>query len=359
MRLRRVPALLPLLVLSLSGCAPPSPARRPQAFAPIGAVHRFATPLPRDVRLASDADSWQALHLDVVQLALGGRFGSLDSLLDSLERRRPELRDGTLAEEHVYDWLAGAGLEPGAGQRARFVGAMRRWHEAEPGSEAAAAAYAGALTGLAWESLAASPAAGPAFDRRLDEAWSVLAPWQDAPGGGVGWTLAAFRIALGEGWPRGRVDQLRNHALDQRPDFERADALEAACLLPRFGGAPGEWQAFATAVAEDGPDGARRYARVAGELDELVDGLFADGRVSWALVDRGFQALEREHPDSVTLPSRHARLAFEAGERGALRALFARLGGRCDPGVWRSLQEYEAARRFAAGGPAQNGDAPA
>jgi hypothetical protein len=69
--------------------------------------------------------------------------------------------------------------------------------------------------------------------------------------------------------------------------------------------------------------------------------------MSWPNAHAGFEALEREHPESITLPSRHAKFAWLAGDRDVARAAFARLGDRVDLQVWISDAQFLAAREWA------------
>jgi hypothetical protein len=349
--MRSFPILAPLLLV-LAGCSPQAP--------PAARVARQeAAARAPELQHVSDSEEWFPFEQFVASLLLDERFDTLDSLAATCGAGAPRFRDGSSRELHFYLALAGDNFPLSRGQRARFVGALKSWRAARPASHVAAAGYACAMVTLAWDERGAAVATRTStrqferFDEDLALAWEALEPDQHARGRVGGWYLAALRVGLGMGWDRGRMMQARNDCLRDAPWIESAEGMVARALLPRWGGEPGEWERFALAVAKSSPDGRglQRYAWIVWLLDEVHDNIFRETAASWPTADAGYQALEREHPDSVTLPSRHARFAWLAGDREVAKALFAKLGDRMDPSVWHGDEEFLAARQWANAGP--------
>lgn len=346
--MRLVPCLAAVLVaVPLAGCA--------RHDRPAARTARPAAAAPAELQHVSDSDEWFPFEQEVADLLLDERFEALDSLAATFGPGTPAFRDGSSRERHFYLALAGENFRISKGQRARFVGCLKRWRAARPDSRAAGPGYACAMVKLAWDERGGAVASMVSdeqfarFGADLDAAWQVLAPAAGTRGRVGGWYMAALRVGLGQGWERGRLMQLRNDGLRDAPWIETTEGMVARALLPRWGGAPGEWEGFAASVAKSSPDGrgSQRYARIVTSLQEVHGNLFRETGASWPIAHAGFEALEREYPESVTLPSRHARFAWMAEDRDVARAKFAKLGDRVDLTVWRGDAEFLAARAWA------------
>ena len=344
--MRSVPVLA-LLLLFLAGCSRQAPPTTRVA------EQDAAAPAPA-LQHVSDADEWLAYEESVSDLLLDENFAALDSLAATFGPETPVFRDGGSRERHFYLALAGEHLRVSKGERARLVGCLKRWRIARPDSRPASAGFAFAMAKLAWDERSARIAALVSdeqfarFEKDLRVAWEALAPTYGQRGNVGGWYMAALRVGLGLGMERGGILQLRNDCFRDAPWIESADGMAARAVLPRWGGARGEWEQFALSIATSSPDGRgpQRYAWILMSLQEVGD-VFRESKASWPEAHAGFEALERERPDSVTLPSFHARFAWQAGDRLAAHAAFAKLGDRVDLSVWRGDAEFIRARGWA------------
>lgn len=350
--------VLGLSLLAAAGCARRDAAESPAARGATPAATSAPAPAMSLLHV-SDSEEWFAFEQLVAALLLDERFDSLDSLAATCGAGAPLYRDGTSRERHFYLGLTGENFRISRGQRGRFVGALKRWRAAKPESRVAAAGYACAMVTLAWDERGGAVAARTSdrqFDRFAEDlhlAWEALEPDASRRGRVGGWYLAAVRVGLGMGWERGRLMQLRNDCLRDAPWIESYEGMVARALLPRWGGEPGEWERFAMTVAKSSPDGRglQRYAWIVTLLQEVHGNLFRQTEASWPTAHAGFEALEREHPDSVTLPSEHARFAWLAGDREVAKAQFAKLGDRMDFTVWSDDAEFLEARAWATAPP--------
>ena len=340
-------ALLVACLVVLAGCSGAAPQS--------AQIAEQATLAPASLQHASDREEWFPFEQLVAGLLLHERFGSLDSLAETFGPATPLFRDGSSRERRFYTALEGGNFDITRGQRARFVGSLKRWREERPSSRAAAAGYACAMTSLAWDERGDAVAAKVSdeqfsrFFKDLALAWEALEPTAGKRGNVGGWYMAALDVGLGQGWDRGRLMQLRNDCLRDAPWIETLEGSVAIALMPRWGGEPGECERFAMSVASSSPDGRgpQRYARIVISLQDVTGDVFHATGVSWPATHAGFEALEREYPESITLPSRHAMLAWNAGDRAAARAAFARLGDRVDPAIWFTDAEFLEARKWA------------
>jgi hypothetical protein len=339
-------ALFAFALVLLAGCSRQSPPSTRVAQQP-------ALP-PAALRHVSDGEESFAYEWLVADLLLDEKFDSLESIASVFGPGTPQFHDGSSRERHFYLAMAGENFRISKGQRARFVGCLKHWRAARPNSRVAAAGYACAMVKLAWDERSSAIARvvsaeqSRRFEQDLDLAWQALEPTAGSRGNGGGWYMAVLRVGLGQGWERGRMMQLRNDCLRDAPWIESVDGMVARFLLPRWGGEPGESERFAQSVATSSPDGRgpQRYAWIVTSLQEVCGNVFRETGASWPTAHAGFEALEHEHPDSVTLPSRHARFAWLAEDRAVARAEFAKLGDRVDPTVWGDT-EFRLVREWA------------
>lgn len=344
-------AFLAACLVVLSGCsgATPRSAQVAEQAAPA------PEPPPPSLQHVSDSDEWFPFEQYVADLLLDEDFSSLDSVAATFGPGTTAFADGSSRERHYYMALAGENFRVSKGQRARFIGCLKRWRAEKPDSRAAAAGYACAMVKLAWDergSAVARNTTGEQFSRfeeDLSLAWEALEPTARTRGNVGGWYMAAVRVALGLGWERGRLMQLRNDCLRDAPWIESVEGMVTRALLPRWGGEDGEAERFAASVASSSPDGRgpQRYAWIVTSLQEVNSNVFQRTGMSWPTAHAGFEALEREHPESITIPSRHAKFACLAGDRDVARAAFARLGDRVDRVVWTSDEQFLTARTWA------------
>ena len=347
----RALALLVACLFVLSGCSRAAPPSATVAQQPAPAPEA----VPASLQHVSDSEEWFPFEQFVTDLLLDEHFGSLDSVAATFGPDTPKFRDGSSRERHFYLALAGENYRVSKGQRARFIGCLKRWRAEKPDSRAAAAGYACGMVKLAWDERSNAVAVRVSeeqfsrFAEDLALAWEALEPTFGKRGNVGGWYMAAMRVGLGSNWSRGRLMQLRNDCLRDAPWIESIDGMVTRALLPRWGGEPGEAELFAGAVASSSPDGRgpQRYAQIVTSLQEVNTNVFKQTGMSWPIAHAGFEALEREYPESVTLPSRHALFAWLAGDREVARAAFVRVGDRVDLTVWGADATFLAAREWA------------
>lgn len=135
-------------------------------------------------------------------------------------------------------------------------------------------------------------------------------------------------------------------------DFDRRfpDSLDLALLwgqhlLPQWGGQPGEWERFATSWANrrEGEAGDIRYAQfMLGMRGFFEPGhLWSKNQVQWPRARRGFEAMVKAHPQSVSLATGLMLMAQEAGDLPtAQQALLHHVKNRASASRYKSPREF-------------------
>jgi hypothetical protein len=137
------------------------------------------------------------------------------------------------------------------------------------------------------------------------------------------------------------------------PDYHIFHAIRAYYLLPRWHGQPGEWEAFAAESAADlgGEQGDVLYAQIvwAMHASRIYGNPIAETALEWARVQRGFEALCRQFPNSLSARSEFCSISGFApsGARTLMRNLFPLLGNRVDLSVWLTMERYQRDRQWA------------
>ena len=331
----------PLSVAALAGCLWLTPACE-TAKTP-------APPARAEVLLQYERRDRERFGLAIRDLLLQAQYDSLEAMAGQLRRDRTRWPGGSWKlRAFYYEGFDGSVPEGDSAAWVTMIDALRRWRDARPQSLTAHVALVNGLVGHAWQArgngvAAAVGAAGfAAMAQRLAEARAVLVEGGQLPDSCPGWWAAAQRVALGEGWDRATYDRLVDEAARREPTFGAYYELKARHLLPRWYGKPGEWEAYAEAVANGpGAEGDATYARIVWYLHEDFGNIFRESTASWERVRRGFDDLVQRYPESLELKSAFAYLAHQADDRETARRLFAEIGPRIDPSVWKTAGQFE------------------
>ena len=268
------------------------------------------------------------------------------------------LRRGSKARYPNGNWkltFTYAGLEPSNEESAATWQARLAladdWIRARPESMTARVAKARLLIAQAWKIRSSDWADNVAeanwkpFQAKLVEATAVLnkaKPLQErCP---IYWA-AWQKVAVGLGMRRTDYDALVSQAIKEFPDYGYYYNSRAIFLLPRWYGKEGEWERDLTKSADElgGEAGDKLYAQVVCEVHNhggVVD-VFQGKQASWERVDKGFEGLLKEFPDSLATKNERAFLAGLAGDKAKAQAYLAQLNGEGDLTVWHSQDKLD------------------
>ena len=155
------------------------------------------------------------------------------------------------------------------------------------------------------------------------------------------------KIALGQGWDGLEYARLYDAAIAREPEYLTYYFQASYRLLPRWHGAPGDWEAYARAAAA-GPAGPELLARLPWGLRGLHWNVLDESDLTWAEVRRGFEELMRRYPRSALNRSAYALFAGMAGDRETCLRQLDEAGDTLDMGLWVNWANVDLARRWIA-----------
>jgi len=181
---------------------------------------------------------------------------------------------------------------------------------------------------------------------RLDKAKSLLDSVYDRRLECPQWVNTMQSVALGQGWPDDKVKSMLDEAIAAWPEYWLYYFSEARRLLPRWGGAPGEWEKFSRSFPGD--LGKELSARIPWAQQWAYWNLFRDTDVPWSQMKAGFERMVQRYPDSTRTKSAFAVFAGMADDRETCKRLLDELGDKVNIEFWISWQNVELARAWIA-----------
>jgi hypothetical protein len=273
------------------------------------------------------------IKAEVMGLLWQRKYQALDAMAARLQRDNVTFPNGDWEICYFYEGASDLPKEYTDLQWEQRIQALHDWFEADPESMTARVAYAFGLFNYGWKARGKGYAdtvtedGWRQFGERLAEARRILIAAERLGPDSPVYYSTRLRIAYVDGSSPEEREQLFDQCIAAFPGYTRFYLAKANFLLPRWFGAPGEWEAFAAASAD----------RVGGE-----DGDVLYAQIIWQMhVQRGFEALCRRYPESVSPLSEYCYLAgFTDEGRSLTRPLLQRLGNRVDLSVWKTMDRY-------------------
>lgn len=347
MRLPSLIALfLALLTGSLTGCHKKAPARAVDT----AGVHAVKDAIRNET---------YAFRMETRQAYNNRRFDELERKADALHASRTIFPNGSWKIFQFHDALGCRDDEPESMWQLHDT-IHREWIAAYPDSITARVAYADFFVDYAWHARGSgfadtvSQEGWKLFEERLARARKILADARTLPMKDAVWWSVSLTVALGQGWSRDDYDALLKEAKAYSPVFWSYDTARAYSLLPRWHGAPGDWEDYALQAsrAKNGL-GAEIYARIVMQMADNYDNVFEETKASWPKTREGIEAMRKKYPEFHEVTNWAAKLAVLAKDYPEASRLFALLGDSYDPAVWKNAQEFILFRKQA-----QTGIAP-
>ena len=314
-----------------------------QTFAPISWE-------PDDV--AVTAQKWQQMGTSLI---MAGKYDEIERTAAALTSKPEIMADGswTLGPFFVGLWV-GADDSDASWQAARER--IENWVAAKPKSQLAQVSLArawteGALLARGDQYADKVPdAAWKTVEERLQHAAPIFRKLLSAP---VITTPLVYSSAqrygrLGQA-PRDWRDKVFARGVAAFPQYSDFYFQRELTLLPRYEGAPGEWEADAAKYADAQPNkeaGAMLYARIVGSLWEYHSNMKEETNVNWPRTKRGFDAILKYYPDSLMAATLYLRLCHQWGDYAQARQVLQIIGGRGDSGLWDSRTKWAQTRNF-------------
>lgn len=238
----------------------------------------------------------------------------------------------------------------------RFFGQLDQWETTYPKSPHVLIARAEALTSHAWAARGNGYAdtvktdGWRLFGERLQAASTALDKAQALGAENYpGYWSARLTVALGQNAPAKSTLQLAETALNRFPDDAELYGKVCVYLLPRWHGAPGQWEGWLKNQATHARWGAegmppKLYARVVWRVYRYLydEPIFDHPAVSWSKTLEGLNQLCTEYPESAYWKTARVRLAAGAGDREAFVKAIHTMNGQFDAWAFNSKRFQDA-----------------
>lgn len=312
---------------------------------------------PPAVELTRDAIGREIdqYRLRIRGLYNGSKFDDLEALAHEARVSKALFANGAWKLFSFYDALGCRHDEPES-MWELHERIHKGWIAAKPGSITAETAYAQFLVEFAWHARGygyadtVTPEGWRLFGERLSQARKILERAKTMEPKCPMGAFVQMTLARGQGLSRAEFNQLFEEAKSVEPQFWRHDVARAMYLLPRWHGAPGEWEQAAETEAERrGGLSWESYARVVSFQRGYYKNVFGETKASWARTRDGFDLMRQKYPEALDILSVYCQLACLAGDQAVAQKLFAQLGNRADSGAWTDPAALLRDRKWALG----------
>jgi hypothetical protein len=296
---------------------------------------------------------------EVLRLLVARNFKGLDAMAQKFRESKESFAQGdwrlTFFFTELGDFSKGA---PEAECQAH-VQLLRDWFEQDTESITPRIALARGLYAYAWNARGSgwastvTPEGWRLMSERLVEARRILVAAENLSEKCPTWYSTRLKIAIDDGTTRAEYDQIFEEAVRAWPNYLVFALIKANYLLPRWHGKPGDWEAFAAEFANrlGGEEGDVLYAQIVWSMHDarIYGNPIAETAIEWARARRGFEALCRRYPNSISARSEYCAISGFAptGARKLMRSLFPLLGNRVDLSVWRTMERFEKDHQWA------------
>ncbi len=302
------------------------------------------------------------LSHQVKELFKAGEYEKLDALAQQLRESKQEYVTGKRKLTAFYAALTDLDDQGPDAMWEFRIKELKHWAKGAPASPTPRVALADLLTKYAWKARGSGWAntvteqGWKQFRDRLVESAKVLSEVAKMETKCPVLYSVAARVGLGLGFSTENYEKLFTEATQVDPAWLGPYFSKCYFLLPRWHGKPGDWEWFvlSEAASRKGDAGDIFYARMIWRMDQdgPLENVFKESSVEWPRVKRGFEALRKQHPGSVTVTSAYAKLAILAGDRDTARELMQELAGKADLATWETKAYFEKCQLWAAALPA-------
>jgi len=162
------------------------------------------------------------------------------------------------------------------------------------------------------------------------------------------WYQTALWVGIGQSWGREALDKIFDAGVEMEPTFYYLYQTKATYLLPRWGGAEGEWEKFAqdSALKLGGNQGDIVFFTIYSQVLMFHGMLLMNShQQDVPKLLAGFQSIEKLYGASAHRLNEAAFFSSSGNDVQVTAQLFDRIGDDFDESVWRSKQTYEVFRQ--------------
>jgi hypothetical protein len=335
-----VVGLLVLVMASRSGRAQLIPLLPP----PAGESAEESTP--------QQSKSAQLIQADLV----AERFDELDQMADRFRSSKGRMPGGGWKLQVFYQALDQR--EPNDAATVEHLTHIEHWMAAKPDSITARVAAAQSLHQWAWLARGSgladtvTPEMAKLFFARIERDEEVLKAAEKMQPMCPQWYSEMMTVGLAEGWDRAKMQDMFDRATQFEPGYLSFYRDFANYLLPKWEGHPGDAAAFAKTAADrvGGDEGDLIYFEFATVVIKRGNGGIPTKQMDWERIKRGARVLGKDYGQSRTTVNQFAFMAWKYRDAAVAGPLFAEIGERWAPGVWKEKENYTLAREWAQSG---------
>lgn len=328
-----------------TGLAQPTPACPPIRMIPESELPPSAF---QAVAADGEVDAIPRYEAAIHAKLMAGAFDELEQIAADLRTSKARFPGGAWKLERFYE---GASYPSGDMKTESELNwgtqldQLHRWVAAKPNSLAAHLALGKALLGYGWHARGEGYAntiteeGGRLFGERVDQAEKALADVSEMRASDPAWYSAMLEIGVSQGWRQQDFDRVFEEGVAVEPLYYYLYFEKARYLMPRWYGQAGDDERFMDESFRrlGGKEGSAMYYLIGECLFPYYPyrTIVTDSKICWETMKEGYFSLESLYGISVTRMNWMAKISGVAGEKPMCKWLFARLGDRWDPNVWR------------------------
>lgn len=304
----------------------------------------------------TDTAEVQRFTDEAKSLLLREEFTALDAMADTVRSSKARFPGGGWKLSRLYEAVNNrdAGRTQTDADWQSHLALLQRWTIARPQSITARLALADTYLRYAWlargdgYSNTVTEQGWQLFEKRTEQASKILAEAATLPAKCPHFYELAQEVALASGADNTQQRTIFDKAVEFEPLYFAYYQRYAETLLPKWGGEPGNLEAFAEESYRrvGGKEGAHIYFEIASNLCGRC-GEFSPEGFSWKNIQEGFAAMEELYGLSQLKLNRFAFLAATYGDRAVAAKAFLRIGPNLDYTVWGSRGRFESQRTWA------------
>ena len=309
--------------------------------------------------VSSLQDDRERVYRAQIQALLSRRaFAELDQEADNV-RASQERLGGGVWKLYVFYEVAAMAMTGGNSRVSgqvwlQRIALLQDWVAANPSSVTARVALADVWHGYAWAARGGGyadtvpDAAWSLFGARIARAYATLLEAGKLSAKCPHWYLVMLLVARDIGWSKEQMRALFERAVAFEPSYYIYYREYVSDLLPKWGGEPGEAEAF----AEESYSriGGRQGAFVYFEIATVLYCLCPENpqpTLSWPLLQEGFAEMEERYGATLLKLNRFAMLAYLYQDREVASRVLPRIGDNWEPKVWVGRSTFDQARSWA------------
>jgi hypothetical protein len=282
-------------------------------------------------------------------------FQQLDCVADAARINKSRFHGG---KWQLYTFYRGASDIEGHATEEDWnnrIGHLKNWTSANPKSITAAVALAQAYVNFAWHARGdgmgdtVTDSGWRLFAQRAAKAKSILDDASSLPAKCPHWYVSMLTVARAQGWDVEQSTELVKQATAAFPDYYYSYGSLATYLLPKWGGEEGDAATFAQQSADHvgGAKGDMLYFRI-GERIVCACDEPEFNRFSWARLQKGYEAIEKEYGSSDSDLNVLALMATKNNDSVVADAAFKRIGNNYDEEKWITEEFFKQMKEWAA-----------